>query len=250
MDNDDLLDFITSNTNDNQTEKGVHAAAPVVNEASYDTHSHKEQTYTPQPKQASKINNFEPRMVQGNEHLPTTRANVDCDFKTGSARVETYLEKNQNDFHKPNPSTFLGYQFGQSKQACFKLEFVNIKDQLALVCYRMEGDAFLLTNFFDGLKKGCSWDEKTEEEDDDDWFDDDEDEDDELSQAIKTNQFYLKMENDSQLMKTWLSNLNGDCSADDTKSTLLLMAWNIKRKENLQEMQKYQKKWSQAYWDS
>eukprot|EP00494_Astrolonche_serrata_P032939 UN33208 len=148
--------------------------------------------------------NFEPRMVQRNDYLPDMRVNVDCDFETGSARVENYLEKNQNDFHKFNPSTFIGHQFGQRGifYTCFKLEFVYIEDQLALVCYRLLGGAFLLANFFNGLKEGCSWDEKTDEDDVVmNWLDDGGD--DELSQFyfnqyFSISIFYSKTENDSQ----------------------------------------------------
>jgi hypothetical protein len=232
---------------DKGIEKGVSKGIEIEDNAGYNYNlgTRKVQfSETPAPKQAAKLNNFEPRQIQFGEHkhLPTIRAMVNCDFKTGSKRVGNFLQQNRYDYNQPNPSTFLGYAFDQSKQACFKLEFVNEQKQLALLCYRMDGDAFLLTNFFDDLKISCDWAEKPK--DDGAWFDDEseDEEEDDFATSIRDRKFYLHMENDSQLVKTWLDNLDGDCSAEDVKSTLLLMSWNIKRKENLKEMQKYQKR--------
>merc|ERR1712018_272737 len=99
----------------------------------------------------------------------------------------------------------------------------------------MDGDAFLLTDFFDNLKISCEWAEKIKDDDDED------EEQNDFTKSIQERKFYLHIERDSQLVKTWLDNLKGDCSVEDVKSTLLLMAWNIKRPENLKEMQKHQK---------
>lgn len=247
---DELLQLFNSLEDDeNNAERGITKSVAVG--------SHGDHNYEMGPQKQSinqsqeietaniKINTYEPRKIQHGErkHLPAACANVDCDFKTGTKRVSTFLQDNRYDFHNPNPATFLGYAFDQSKQACFKLEFVEDQKDLSLLCYRMDGDAFLLTNFFEDLKISCEF-AKKDVEDDGDWPEDDSDDEEEIDdfrKSIQEKKFYLHMERDSQLVKTWLDNLKGDCSADDVKSTLLLMAWNIKRPENLKQMQKHQK---------
>jgi len=184
--------------------------------------------------------------------LYTTYASCNCDFSTGERKVVDFLNKSETDYLKLNTTSFNGYTIHESKQACFKLEFVNIASDLSLLCQRMQGSANALTEFFNNLKLSCNFsvpqtekieafeqDQELEMDDDDDsWFSDTDKEDGDFGDLEMDSLKYLDLSYDDTVMQNWLEDLQ-DSSPDEIENTLLLMCFNINK--NLKQFQEVSK---------
>jgi len=168
------------------------------------------------------------------------------------SKIRNFLQESQIDFHSPAANIFLGYCFKDSTSVTFKLEFVTVNqeksDQLYIRCFRFEGDAGTLKQFFVRLVQNCGWvnesveDEPltTDETYEDPFADSDEEEEEEL-----TDFRYLNLQNDETVVDSWIDAIKTE-STQEIISILLLMCFNSHKESNLTVMAEFSSKLIEA----
>eukprot|EP00494_Astrolonche_serrata_P030950 UN31218 len=161
-------------------------------------------------------------------------------------KIEKFLQEAEIDYGRCDNKIF-GYEYEQSRYVCFRLSFAMFEGSLILTCRRFasDSDACILRDFFNELKEKCGFvtDKKLDgmsetadfEDESDvelDWSDDSDDEMGSLGADFGTDFEYVNLSYDPLLTERWIENLESG-TANEVLTTLLTMAHNSNRKENL-----------------
>lgn len=167
--------------------------------------------------------------------------------------IDFFFTDEKIDFSKPSPSEFVGYLFKGVTYALFNLlVYIREEDGLpGLRLRRLDGDAFLTTEVFMALReqlikqdlvseKNDPWRLDLDEEDLEDLEDLEEDDGEEMGDEEDLNliedPMYLELENDTGLIDYWMHDILESEYLDQRLYTLMTMAHNSEKSENLKLM--------------
>lgn len=149
-----------------------------------------------------------------------------------------WLKTQGIDFNAPTSNHIYGYLFERNDFTCFKLELSVLKQKDSespiIQLYRLQGDGFLLEEFFQKLKTGLETAGHCLPETGDN-LDDDLDElfDDVFESEGFTLSNYLNLSFDPAIVLAWCSELVSGQHIEDVLHVLLLLAYNGENTENL-----------------